>query len=71
MHADGNGIDSAGTTLFLICRAIVYLFVFLRVPSQLDNAQGDGPKVCFKTSLIIQITTYSNHFQTISYLLLE
>ena len=39
--------------LFLsICLAIVEFFVFLRVQSQLDNAQGNGPEGCFKTSLI-------------------
>ena len=31
MHADGNGIDSAGATLFSICPSIINLFVFLRV----------------------------------------
>ena len=31
MHADGNGIDSAGATLLSICLALVDLFVFLRV----------------------------------------
>ena len=55
MHADGNGIDSAGATLLSICHARVDLFVFLRVPSQLDNAQGNGPKGCFNTSLISRL----------------
>ena len=44
MHADGNGIDSAGATLLSKCLAIVDLFVFLRVQSELDNAQSNGPE---------------------------
>ena len=55
MHADGNGIDSAGATLLSICLSIVDLFVFLRVQSQLDNAQSNGPGGCFKTSLISRL----------------
>ena len=55
MQADGNGIDSAATALLSICRARVDLFVFVRVPSQLDNAQGDGPTGCFNTSLISRL----------------
>ena len=44
MHADGYGICSADATLPSVCRARVNLFVFLRVPSQLDNALGKGLK---------------------------
>ena len=50
MHAEGNGIVLACATLLSICRAKVDLFVILRVPSQLDNAQE-----CFKTSLISRL----------------
>ena len=52
MHADGNGIDSAGATLLSICLAIIDLFVFLRVQSQLGNTHSNEPEGCFKTSLI-------------------
>ena len=55
MHADGNGIDSAGATLLSICLAIVELFVFLRVQLQLNNAQSNGPEGCFKTSLVSRL----------------
>ena len=55
MHADGNGIDLAGATRLSICIAIVDYFVFLRVQSQLDNAQSNGPEACFKTSLISRL----------------
>ena len=55
MHADGNGIDSADATLLSICLVLVYLFVFLRVHSQLDNAQSNGPEGYFKTSLISRL----------------
>ena len=44
MHADGNGIDLDGATLLSIYLAIANLFVFLRVQSQLDNAQSNGLK---------------------------
>ena len=71
MHADGNGIDSVGTTLLSLCLAIVDLFVFLRVQSQLDNAQSNGPEGCFKTSLISRIrpvatkTTFPNNLLSV------
>ena len=67
MHADGNGIDSVGSTLLSSCLAIVDLFVFLRVQSQLDNAKSNGPEGCFKTSLISRMrpvatkTTFPNN----------
>ena len=48
MHADGNGIDLAGAMLLSICHTRVDFFAFLRVPSNLDNGQGNGPKGCFK-----------------------
>ena len=54
-HADGNGIDSAIATLLSICLAIVDYFVFLRVQSQLDNAQSNRHEECFKTSLIARL----------------
>ena len=67
MHADGNGIDLAGATLLSKYLAIVDVFVFLRVQSQLDNAQSNGPEGCFKTSLISRLrpvatlTIFSNN----------
>ena len=78
MHADDNGIDSVGATLLSLCLAIVDLFVCLRVQSQLDNAQSNGPEGCFKTSLISRLqpvatkTTFPNNllsaFRIISFL---
>ena len=67
MHADGYGIDSVGATLLSLCLAMSDLFVFLRVQSQLDNAQSNTLEGFFKTSLISRIrpvatkTTFPNN----------
>ena len=55
MHADGDGMLSADDNLPLVCFASVDLFAFLRMPSQLNSAQGSGPKECCKTSHISRL----------------